>query len=141
MKKSAISKLIAILFCTGCICGCQFGSSDQQLVCNTMAGWKNAVTEKNLDAIMENYSEDFTSERGTGKEQTRDFMESIIYQGYLDDVEIDIDNADINITDDTAEFYPVQIQSQMVQSLSLKFTLKKEDKKTWRIFRSDTERR
>jgi ketosteroid isomerase-like protein len=104
-----------------------------------MNGWKQAIVSQDVDAILAGYSEDFSSERVDGKEQMREFMEGAVDQGWLENIDINLEIAQLTITDDTAEFAPVEIIGDNGE-MELNFTLKKEDKKTWRIISSGAQR-
>ncbi|MHC4130565.1 MAG: YybH family protein [Planctomycetota bacterium] len=137
MKKTTCLTLI-LLLCT-LICGCQRGPTDEELINTTMNGWKQAIVSQDVDAILAGYSEDFSSERVDGKEQMREFMEGAVDQGWLENIDINLEIAQLTITDDTAEFAPVEIIGDNGE-MELNFTLKKEDKKTWRIISSGAQR-
>jgi ketosteroid isomerase-like protein len=112
------------------------GPSDEELINTTMNTWKEAIVAQDVDAMLGEYSEDFSSADGTDKEGVRQFMEGAVGEGVLDDIEINLETAELTITDDKAEIGPVQIDSNM-GSMDFVYTLKKEDKKTWRIISSD----
>jgi ketosteroid isomerase-like protein len=104
-----------------------------------MNSWKQAIIDNDVDAILAGYSEDFSSERVEGKDQMREFMEGAIDQGWLENIDINLEIAQLTITDDTAEFAPVEIIGDNGE-MELNFTLKKEDKKIWRIISSGAQR-
>ena len=127
MKKSLIPKLGAGVLVAVLLCGCQMGSSDEKLISTTMANWKAAVTVQDLDKIMEAYSENYESAEGDDKETTREFMEGIIDEGYLDDIEVDLENAETTIEGDKADVYPIEVIGAAGEPITLGFTLQKED--------------
>ena len=139
MSKSIIPKLCVALFAAICISGCQLGPTDEELITNTMNSWKTAMLARSIDGIMKNYSEEFTSQNGQGKQQVKGFIESVIEQGYLDDVEIDIETADIRIEDDTAVVDPVNFTFISGETMTLTLTLQKE-KNVWLIKKSSNTR-
>jgi hypothetical protein len=101
-----------------------------------MNTWKQAIITQDVDAIMANYSEDFNSESGESRGETRQMFQYLISAGMLDNIDINFDIAQLTITDDTAEFTPVEILSDMGE-MTVDFTLKKEDENIWRIIESD----
>jgi hypothetical protein len=101
-----------------------------------MNTWKQAIVTQDVDAIMANYSEDFSSESGESRGDTRQMFQYLISAGMLDNIDINLDTAQLSITDNTAEFSPVDILSDMGE-FTVDFTLKKEDENTWRIIESD----
>jgi ketosteroid isomerase-like protein len=115
------------------------GPTDEELINTTMNSWKQAIIDNDVDAILAGYSEDFSSERVEGKDQMREFMEGAIDQGWLENIDINLEIAQLTITDDTAEFAPVEIIGDNGE-MELNFTLKKEDKKIWRIISSGAQR-
>jgi ketosteroid isomerase-like protein len=104
-----------------------------------MNGWKQAIIAQDVDAIMAGYSEDFSSERVDSKEQMREFMQRAIDDGWLENIDINLEIAQLTISDDTAEFTPVEIIGDEGE-MEIDFTLKKEDKKTWKIIESAPQR-
>lgn len=129
MKKTTCIKLtVALLICLF-FCGCQTGPTDQQLIKTTMNNWKQAVIAQDVDAILAGYSEDFSSREAKDKEEMRIFMEEAIDKGLLKNIEINLKTARLTITDDTAEFSIIGDNGEK----EMEFTLKKENKKTWRI--------
>ncbi|MHC4324769.1 MAG: YybH family protein [Planctomycetota bacterium] len=134
MKKTTCLTLV-LLVCS-LICGCQMGPTDEEIINTTMNTWKEAIVAQDVDVMMTGYSEDFASSDGTGKEGVREFMEGATDQGYIDNIEINFETAELTISDDTAEFGPVEVISEM-GSMDFSYTLQKEDKKTWRIISSD----
>ncbi|MHC4266544.1 MAG: hypothetical protein ACYSUK_11525 [Planctomycetota bacterium] len=96
MKKTALLTL-TLLVCT-LICGCQTGPSDEELINTTMNTWKQAVVAKDVDAIMANYSEDFSSESGESRGETQLMFQYLIGAGMLDNIDINFDIAQLTIT-------------------------------------------
>jgi hypothetical protein len=135
MRQTTSLKLAAVLLLLTFICGCKMGPSDKELICTTMNNWKSAILAKDIDSIMTNYSDDFSSPESGSKEQVQSFMQRAIEDGWLDDIDINTDIAQVKITDHTAEFAPVEVLGDF-EPMELGFTLKKEDKKTWRIINS-----
>lgn len=129
MKKTTCLKLTAVLLICLFFCGCQGGQTDQQLVKTTINNWKQAIIAQDVDAIMANYSEDFSSREAEGKEGMREFWQEAIEEGMLENIDINLETARLTITDDTAEFSIFGDEGE----IEMDFTLKKEDKKTWRI--------
>jgi len=111
------------------------GPSDEELINTTMNIWKQAIITQDVDAIMANYSEDFNSESGESRGETQQMFQYLIGAGMLDNIDINFDIAQLTITDDTAEFSPVDILSDMGE-MTLDFTLKKENENIWRIIDS-----
>jgi len=129
MKKSTCFKLTAALFMCLFFCGCQTGPTDEELINTTMNSWKQAIIAQDIDVILTWYSEDFSSEEAEGKEGMREFLQEAIEQGMLEHIDINLETARLDITDDTAEYAIFGENGE----IEMDFTLKKEDGKTWRI--------
>jgi polyhydroxybutyrate depolymerase len=111
------------------ICGCQKGSTDEELINTTMNNWKQAMSAQDIDAIMANYSEKFSSQEAEDKEEMRKGLQEAITMGMLENIDINLETAELTITDDTAEISIIDDNGE----LEMAFTLRKEDKNIWRI--------
>ena len=129
MKSSVILNLSLFVLAPFLVCGCQtlgVGPSDEQLINTAMAEWKAAMAAKDLDKLMALFSEDYVSSRGSGKVAMRERMAGAIERGFLDDVEIKIEDAQITLEGNKATFGPVEITSDR-GTFVLEYTLQKED--------------
>ena len=128
MKKSFILNLsLAVLSVT--ICGCQtlgVGASDEELISTTMAEWKAAMAAKDIDKLMATFSDKYVSTRGTGKDSMREFMTKAFDEGFMDNVEVNVENAQITIEGDKATFGPVEFVADR-DTFKLEYSLQKED--------------
>jgi len=116
--------------------GCQLIlPSDGELINLTMVQWKRALVAKDVDKMMEVYSEDFVSSDGNGKEAVRELVEWAIDEGYLDGIEVDLEVAEMEIEDEEAIFDPVELKFVSGDRRRYGYTLRKE-KGLWRIVRS-----
>lgn len=131
MNKSVILTIVAGLAAAVVLGGCHSGASDQKLITNTMADWQTAMQAKDVDKIMEAYSENYTSERGSGKDGVRQFMTRAFERGFMDSAEVKVDEAEAAIDGDKATFGPVKFVSDRGEFV-LEYSLAKEDK-AWRI--------
>jgi ketosteroid isomerase-like protein len=130
MNKSVIMSLGAAAFTVVMLCGCQIlglGPSDEELVSTTMADWKTALIANDLDKLMETYSENYTSTEEGGKDSVREFIAEAIDQGYLDNTEVNLEDAQITIEGDKAEVAPVELTSDMGTYVFEYVTLQKEN--------------
>jgi ketosteroid isomerase-like protein len=128
MKKSVILNLSLTVFAVA-LCGCRtfgVGPSDEELVSTTMAEWKAAMVAKDLDKLMATFSENYLSSRGSGKDAMRERMAGAIERGFLDSIEVNIENAQITIEGDKATFSPVEFTSDR-GTMALEYTLQKEN--------------
>jgi hypothetical protein len=135
MKKTTCLQLTSALLICLFFCGCQRGPTDEELINTTMNSWKQAVIAQDINAILANYSGKFSDSEAV-KEKVRIFMEGAIDKGLLENIDIKLETALLIINDNIAEFSPVELIGDNGE-MELEFTLKKEDKKTWRIIESD----
>jgi len=122
--KLTAAHLICLFFC-----GCQTVPTDEELINITMNNLKQAFIAQDIDAIMANYSEKFSSLEAEDKEGMRQLLGEAIDLGMLENIDINLETAQLTITDDTAEFSIIGDNGEE----EMAFSLKKEGKKTWRI--------
>ncbi len=129
MKRSVILNLSLFVLAAVLVSGCQtlgVGPSDEELVSTTMAEWKAAMAAKDMDKLMATFSDNYVSTRGTGKDSMREFMTRAFERGFLDSVEVKIEDAEIIIEDDKATYGPVEFVSDR-GTFKLEYKLQKED--------------
>ena len=137
MKKPAIIKLGVGVLTMLLVYGCQNisrGPTDEELINTTMADWKTAVIAKDLDNLMVVYSENYVSRRGDGKESVRNFMARVFERGHMDNVKVNLENAETTIEEDKATFGPVEFIFDRGTRM-FEYTLQKEGN-SWLIVRS-----
>ena len=128
MNRSIIMTLGVGLLAAGLVGGCRSlgrGPSDEELINCTMAEWKEGLIAQDLDKVMAAYSDDYKGTRD-GKDSVREFMTRVFDQGYLDNAKVNLENAEIAIEENKAEFGPVEITSDR-GTFSLEYILQKED--------------
>ena len=138
MGKSVIMNLGVIALAVIMLCGCQIlglGPSDEDLVNATMADWKAALIAHDMDKLMETYSEDYVNTQGGDKASVREFITGVIDQGYLDNVKINLEDAQVKIEGGKANVGPVELISN-AGTYVLDYKLQKE-KKAWLIVFSE----
>ncbi len=129
MKKSIILNLGLAVFVSAFLCGCQtigVGPSDEELISSTMTEWKAAMAGKDIDKLMATFSDDYVSTRGSGKDAMREFMTRAFDEGFMDNVEVNVENAQITIEGDKATFGPVEFISDR-GTFALEYSLQKEN--------------
>ena len=132
MKKLVIMNLGVAALIVVLAGGCQLGGpSDEELINTTVAEWKAANAAKDLDRLMATLSENYVSMGGGGKDSMREFISRAFEEGFMDDVEIKIEDAQITIEDDKATFGPVEFVGDR-GTFAFKHILQKEDG-TWLI--------
>ena len=137
MKKPVIMKLGVVVLAAVLIGGCQMGPTDEELISYTMGTWKEAMIAQDLDKLMETYSEDYESTEGGDKEATREFMEGVFEQGYVDGAEVDLEKAETKIEENEAEVSGVELMLDG-GPMTLDFYLQKEEK-AWLIVDLETD--
>jgi len=134
MKKSIILNLSLFVF-AAVFYGCQSpvveGPSDEELINTTMTEWKAAFEAKDLVRLMALFSDNYLSSSGSSKVAIRESLAGAIERGLLDNVRINIENAQLTLVGDQARFGPVEITSDR-GTLAIEYTLQKEDDK-WLI--------
>ena len=129
MKSTTCLQLAATLMICLFPLGCQTAPTDEEMIITTMNNLKQAFMAQNVDAIMKNFSEEYTSQEGDSKEEFRKGIKMIIGLGMLPEIAMDLDTPHIEITGDTAEFFTVDASGHK----DVAYVLKKEGKDIWRI--------
>ena len=137
MNRSVILMLAVAMVAAVLVGGCGTGPSDEELIGTTMADWRTALVAEDLDKVMAGYSEGYSSERGDGKEQIRQFIATVFEEGWLDNAKVIFEEAETAIEGDKATFGPVKFTSD-TGAMTINYTLKKEDE-SWRIVGSKSE--
>jgi len=126
MKKSTIIKLGVGVLTIVLIGGCQLGPSNEELINTTMTDWKAALIAQDLDKFMAVYSENYVSVSGEPKASMREFMAGVFEEGFLDDVEVNLEDATTTIEGDKAEVLPIELSTGM-QVITIELALQKEN--------------
>lgn len=105
------------------------GQTAEEQVLVTMGNWKKAVFDEDVDAILKFYSDDFHSRDASGKIELRGFWEEIIASGMLKKIEINLESAAVEISDNTAVFKIFNDEGE----LEMDFRLEKAGKESWLI--------
>lgn len=100
---------LAVLLTLGCATAGS-GKSDLELIQAKMADCVAAANAQDLDAVFAHIAEDFDCPQLGGKQDFRDFVENAKDSGFLEGLEISVDDAVITIDGDTATVSPVDIQ-------------------------------
>ena len=125
-------KLGVVVLAAALISGCQMGPTDEEQLTAALGQWKAAVEAQDLDKMMEPYSDDYEGESGEGKEGVRQFLSGMMDEGALEDIDMDISEAEINIEGDKATVGPI-IYSGGWGEIEMMRILKKEADGVWRI--------
>jgi ketosteroid isomerase-like protein len=131
MGKSLIAVVVVVgLLASGCEMG--GGLSDEAQLTAALGQWKSALEAQDLDKMVEPYSDDYEGESGEGKEGVRQFLKGMMDEGVLEDVEMDISEAEIEIEGDEATVGPIRYSSDDFE-IEMMRTLKKESDGVWRV--------
>jgi len=127
--------LIAVVVVAGLLAaGCEMvgGGSDKAQLAAALGRWKAALEAQDIDKMIEPYSDDYESEEGEGKEGARQFLQGLKDQGYLEEVDMDISEAEIKIEGDEATVGPIRYSSDDFE-IEMMRNLKKESDGVWRV--------
>ena len=133
MGKSQIAALlVAGLFVLAAGCEMAGGLSDEAQLTAALGQWKAALEAQDIDKMMEPYSDDYEGERGEGKDGVRQFLSGMIDEGALEDIDMDISEAEIEIEGDKATVGPIAYAGDWGE-IEMMRILKKEDDGVWRV--------
>ena len=96
-----------------------------------LADFAKAASAGDVDAMMANISEKFEHYQFGDKEGLHDFLQNAADMGYLDDLKIKLDEAELEMDGDTAIIYPVEVEGSFGTGV-FEFQAKEEDGK-WMI--------
>ena len=123
--------MAAVLVSMVMITGCQ-ESSDQQQISGMMKQWKLAYQQEDIDKMVSSYSEDYSGGNGESKDQVREYLGQIKDGGYLAGSEMDLDEAKIKISGNTATVEPIRYVGDWGEMQTSR-VLKKEKDNVWRV--------
>jgi ketosteroid isomerase-like protein len=118
--------LLAAAMVTGCA---SVGPkvSDEDLIMDLVTQLKVALENKDIDGIMNTFSEDFYHHEVGGKEEGREMLQMALDAGYADNGEVSLDDMEIHMDEDgTASVYPIDLAAD-VGSISIEIVVKKEE--------------
>ena len=138
MKRTTIAISIAALVAAAVLGGCATsgkGMTDEELVAKLTEESIAAILAQDLDKLLTYYSDDFSHYEFGDKAGLKEFLEGAKDMGYLDDIEVSMEQATTTIEGDTATIYPVIIDGPF-GSTEIEFTSKKEGD-TWKVIGMD----
>jgi ketosteroid isomerase-like protein len=138
MGKSVVMNSGIFALAVVMLCGCQIlglGPSDEELINATMAKWKAALIAHDVDKFMETYSENYLNTEGGDKNSIREYVAEVIQQGYLDNLDVNLEDAQITIEGDTATVAPVELNSDE-GTYVLEYNKLKKENGVWLIISS-----
>jgi len=120
--------MAAVLVTSGCATSGR-GLSDTDQIGALLEEWEEAVLAVDADRIMATHSENFAHDGyeydAEDKAGLREYIEDSIAQGNFDDVEVDMENAEIAIEEGVATVYPIGY-TNWEGSITIGLTLTKE---------------
>ncbi len=98
----------ALTILGGCATG--GGMSPEEQAQQTVESFKAALLAQDMDALMAAFSEEFEHYEWGDKEGAADFLGQANDMGYLEDLEVVLDEAETEIEGDTATVYPIDLE-------------------------------
>ncbi|MBW7864949.1 MAG: hypothetical protein H3C30_11125 [Candidatus Hydrogenedentes bacterium] len=132
MMKRGVCMLTACLL-LAVVAGCATAAkkSPEDLIKEQLMGWKAAMEAQDVDKIMANFSDNFKHYDWKDKAGAKDFIADAKDMGYLEGIEVLLDDMEIKVEGDKATVYPIDI-SGAFGSLSMELSLAKEGD-TWMV--------
>ena len=138
MSKLCAMRMITLFLLPAVAVGCATsakGPSDAEQVGALLGVWKAGILAKDVNKIMSTYSEAFSHDGyeydAESKAALREYIEGSIDEGNFDDVEVEIESADITIDGSNANIYPIDFSTyQGTVSIELIAT---QEKGGWRF--------
>jgi len=127
MRKSVLLKVGMGVLAVAFVCGCAAmgkGPTDEELITALLGKYKATGEAQDIEGSMALFSDKFEGEQG-GKDDMKEFMLEAKDMGYLDDMEVILDDAEITIDGETATVYPMEVETAMGGAI-LELTLTKE---------------
>ena len=87
-----------------------------------------AVQEQDIEKMVSFYADDFTSDQGGGKPEMQEFLQGAKDQGFLEDIQVIMDDIEIEVDGDKATVDNVELEGAF-GVLTLGFELEKRDDK------------
>jgi hypothetical protein len=136
--KHMAAMMILVAAVAGCASGAK-GPSDEELITNTVNTFVTGMKTKDVDLLLSAVSENFSTSDAPDKASLGDFLKNAIDAGYLEEVEIGMEEATREFTDakDSVYVYPLEIES-LAGVATMGLTLAKEEG-NWLIAGMDLE--
>lgn len=113
-------------------CACPFGGpSDEDRIAKLLDDWRAAVMAKDIDGVMALYADSYQSAQHSGKEAVRVYLQRMFEHGQLDDAEVDLALAKIEMRDGTAIASGVALRAEFGAAGMVLGLVK--DGRVWRI--------
>lgn len=131
MKTGVFCIALAALYIGAILTGCATtggAATPEEDIRIQMERWRTAMIDHDLDAIMAVFSDKFEHFDWRDKAGARQFIQEAIDIGYLDDIEVHLDQAEIKVDGTLASVYPVNLAGAF-GSLTMELFLTRENGK------------
>jgi len=109
VKKRMLLTSMVMLGAALLFAGCVTGEKPEDAVQKQLEAFKAGMLAEDIDAIMAPFSESFSHYELGDKAGARDYMSQAVDMGYLEGLEVNIENAEKKIEGDTASVYPIEL--------------------------------
>ncbi|MBI2423350.1 MAG: penicillin acylase family protein [Candidatus Hydrogenedentes bacterium] len=113
-------------------------ASDPDLLQSVLTSMKTALEGKDVDGVVKLYADDFKSDQGGDKEATRTFLIDAKDQGYLEDLDVNIEDAEIEITGTDAVIENVELEG-LFGVISMDMELEKRNDQWLIVYQSSSQ--
>ena len=112
------------------------GEDPTEAIASQVDSYAKAMQSQDIDAIMKHFSEDFEHYEWGDKEGAQDFLQETIDMGYLEDLEVETGDMEIEVEGTEATVYPAELSGDF-GTVSLELTYAK-GAKGWSIIGLET---
>jgi ketosteroid isomerase-like protein len=110
--------------------------SPEESITQALLTMKAGFIANDVDQILSVYAEDFEGSDGRDKDAVREFLQGMVDQGLWDDMEVNMEDAEIVVMDDSASASPVSFVSDW-GAVNIIYTFRKGADGVWRVFSSE----
>ncbi len=123
---------LAVIAFAGCeSTGGGGGVSDEEMIRSLVVDAMAALQAQDIETMVANYADSFESDQGGGKAETQEFLEGAKEQGFLDDIQVDLDSMVIEVDGTKATAQPIELEGAF-GALTIEFELEKIDGR-WQV--------
>jgi len=123
---------LGVLLLAGCAgSGAKGGMSDTEMIQEMLNNFKTSMEAKELEPVLAYFAEDLKTDQGMDKAMWTQFLTDAKEQGFLDEMKINIADAEITIEGTKAKVEPVEAQGSF-GLITFAYELEKRDGK-WLI--------
>ncbi len=122
---SMMIKAAAVAILTVAMVGCATANkkSPEELIKESVEGWKAAIVAQDIEKAMTYYSEKFQHAEWGDKAGAKGFLEQAKAAGYLEGIEVVSDKVEIKVDGGTGTAYPIDIKGNFgTVTMELKYT-------------------